>query len=390
MTSNSIEFMNQQAALKLVANAVPQSAINRHRQAAAAAGDLEASARNFGGVILRDDFDKTIYDFRLKEISPMWLEMPKSLTGYDVVKTAQRNDYMQTGYADKSTGFLWPSAGPQVRPQADLSDPGQEVQAIVTILDIPYMEQVKLTNQEHVLGKQYDPAEYDAQEEMITSFWRFMGQELFSGDHDANPLAFNGIVKHLRTGTGNEEHEIELDLTGAEPDSIVAEIDSIISHAEDKLNMPRDLNMVITGAPGSIAIRRELEKSLLRTSVEMTGGVKYNAILANNHKEVPIIPLRWMDDVRRTGQGQFDELHFYLYDKSHWQWKGMNPLGGQWNNFNPQIFDIMSNVGASNQKPLLQQKIMIVLGTPIFLNRGRSLYRIKVKAPQGTVRIKTN
>ena len=107
-----------------------------------------------------------------------------------------------------------------------------------------------------------------------------------------------------------------------------------------------------------------------------------SAIWANN-KKIPLIVTPWMPDTV-GGVGQPDEVSFWCYDKSHFEWYGVTPLGGQPGYAAPQIFDVTQNLGAASlNKPMLKQVIAILLGTPKFNNGGDALYRLKVTVPEG-------
>lgn len=361
---------------------VAQSEIDRRLDLALKGGAdyLEASAEiypNSNGVILRDDIGAILYDYKNYEVPEIWKQMPKSETPYLTVKYGTRNTYATTGFASRDSL----NVTPQKMPDPDLTDNEQEVKAIVSIIEVDWMEQTVLSAQERILGKQYDPSAADINAEMGAAFNQLLGEKLISGVNDPvdSPLEFNGLLTHLQP-----DHDRTLDLTDPDSERLTDSLDRIITEASNSTKVNRRIDAIVCGGAGALLIRKELKNSMLYTSVELTPGVKTSAIVVDN-RVIPILQTRWMPDQIGATANDPDTINFYLYDKSHFEWKGLIPLGGQVGNFNPQFFDIYSNVGTpSLSKPRLKQRIAVLLGTPYFRNRGDALYRLKVTAPHGS------
>lgn len=124
-----------------------------------------------------------------------------------------------------------------------------------------------------------------------------------------------------------------------------------------------------------------------RDNQVITPGFQVTDIDVANRK-VPLVSDKWIDDQEgATFESEtVDILNYYLFFKKHTQWHGVLPSKQPFRNnsldFEPLIIEINNMVDGN---PMLNQMLILTFGTTFLENQGRSMYKLRVAVPRGTI-----
>lgn len=332
--------------------------------------ELQASAANLGGFTINQNYDPEIEDYRRKE-TVFWEMIPpanKKPAAAPTVKKIVRDKRPQVGYANR--GDL--SGAVQNRKQdlaLNLDDPGQDVKALSAKYRYDFFSHSMHEQQNRPYG---DEIATDT-DDMIVETWRFIEMELFSGDADVNPLAFNGLEKQMTM----EEHIREINVTGTQPQKIWKTINEMVMRAATDRNVLRRISHIFMTGAAFVALQGELGDDQLRfgDDKEIIPGFTVPSIMTGIG-ELPIIRSPYLQDLANQ-QGN-DILRIYLIDMNAIEWHYVRPYGGR-DTADPQIFDV--TMWLANE-PLVTERQMVMFGTLYLKNNG--VWRIDVRAPLGS------
>jgi hypothetical protein len=332
---------------------------------------LQAQSISVGGLVVRQDFQPVIDDFRNRE-DTLWASLAKFRANAAKIQTVRKTGVPTVGFVDRTTLGSPPTS---TNNNDDLTDPGQDLKAIVGILDFGHfaasLQVAQGSDGFETLGQ--------ITEDLVLSVFRTLGSSLISGNATTNPLHFNGINSLV---PGDAQHTRTLNITGANPPKISQELSKIIAIAFGDRTYRHRISHIICSAAGYLAIQKEANAlNLYQNQATVIPGVGVPAIgglgLQSNNPQV--IVSSYVFDTLGTGSDP-DTLTYYLIDRDSLPWYGLPPLGGS-NTFEPQIFDVSTIV---NNQPLLQKRMVLLYGTPYARNRGQGLYKLTVTAPGGT------
>jgi len=332
--------------------------------------ELQSSAANLGGFTINQNYDPEIEDYRRKE-TIFWELIPpanKRRAAAPTIKKIVRDKRPQVGYVNR--GDL--SGAVQNRKQdlpLNLDDPGQDVKALSARYKYDFFSHSMHSQQNRPYG---DEIATDT-DDMITETWRFLEMELFSGDADENPLAFNGLEKQMTL----PEHIWEINTTGTQPQKIWKTINEIVMRAATDRNVLRRITHLFMTGAAFVALQGELGDSQIRfgDEKEIIPGFTVPSIMTGIG-ELPIIRSPYLQDL--ADQQGNDILRIYLMDMNAIEWHYVQPYGGK-DSPDPQLFDITMYLA---NEPLVTERMMVMFGTLYLKNNG--VWRVDVRAPLGS------
>ena len=343
------------------------------------------------GRILNEDysrFPKIIGDYREKEPSPLWtMGLTKRYATHPVISQAVRNNVASTGPVSRDTLASVPTGIlPTVDfPTGGLGD-GEEVKAIAGIIEGAEFGRAMQRQQNRLLGNPYgyNADDYEAKHELLISYIRTMNRLLVSGDATANPLEFNGIT-NLVPDTNVEIWDA---ITATYP--IQQKLRNfIVSKTRDRSTVI-EIDCIMASSTGHSYVLNQIENNHIyynRDNQVITPGFQVTDIDVAN-KKVPLVSDKWIDDEADVtlNSEQVDILNYYLFFKKHTQWHGVLPSKQPFRNnsldFEPLVIEINNMVDGS---PMLNQMLILTFGTTFLENQGRSMYKLRVAVPRGTI-----
>jgi hypothetical protein len=332
---------------------------------------IGASATNLGGFTINQEFDPEVED-NLRDNTVLWqLITTKKKAIAPVIKKIRRTSRPTADFVDRNNlqAAYNNSHGDTA---LNLQDPGQEVKAVAGKLSFAHFNRSMYEQQ----GRPYGDEIASETDELLTNTARFLEMQLVQGDANSNSLAFNGIEK-LIPSSG---HIFTVDLTDAQPESIISKIDEVVLRASTQRNYMQKLTHIVGTGSAHKAIREEVGQALFYTnSKEVVPGLNVPSVMTNNG-ELPIITSPYLNDL--DGGAGDDTIRLYLLDMTSLEWHGVVPFGGTPDNLEPQIFDITQYV---NGQPLVEQRMVLLYGALYAKNQGAGIYRIDIKVPSGTV-----
>jgi hypothetical protein len=330
---------------------------------------IQASATNYGGFAVRQDYMPVIGDYRVKETEFWGRITNKVAASSPIVQELRRTNLPTVSFVDRSN---LASAPDNSSIPYDYSDPGQEVKAILGTITCEHFAMSMARQQGQPYGRQLNK---DTQE-LITSAYRYLEQSLYTGSSATNPLSFNGIINQMPTGP---DHIFTADITTATPDAIHDKLDEICVRSANRASLFRHkpTHILCSGA-GSRLITKEIKDLQLYHNVrEIKPGVTVPSILTS-YGYVDIIVSPHIQDL--SGAGGNDTIYFYVLAMNTIEWHGVYPFGGE-KTFEPQIFDLSHVV---NGLPTLDKRLILMYGTPYCKDRGEGIFRLDVTAPPGS------
>lgn len=331
---------------------------------------LQAQSVAISGLTVRQDFQPMIDDYRNKE-DTLWSIMNKLPARNAKIQTIRKTGMPSVGFVERTTLASPPSGSPSAN---ELNDPGQDVKAIVGILDFGHFA----ASLNSVQGAEAWETQAQITEDLILSVFRTLGNSLISGNATSAPLEFNGINASVPT---DALHTRTLDITGANPPKITQELSKMIAIAFGNRTYRHRISHIVCSAAGYLALAKEATAlGLYYNQANIVPGIGVPAIGGLGLQGNPeVVVSSYVLDTLGVDPNP-DTLTYYLIDKDSFPWYGLYPMGGS-NTFDPQIFDVTNIV---NGLPLLQKRMVLLYGTPYARNRGQGLYKLTVSAPRGT------
>lgn len=335
---------------------------------------LQAQSVSIGGLTVRQDFQPMIDDYRNKE-DTLWSVMNKLPARNAKIQTIRKTGMPSVGFVERTTLASPPTGTPAAN---ELNDPGQDVKAIVGILDFGHFA----ASLNSVQGAEAWEAQAQITEDLILSVFRTLGNSLITGSVAASALQFNGINASVPS---DALHTRALDITGSNPPKITQELSKIIAIAFGDRTYRHRISHIVCSAAGYLALVKEASAlGLYYNQSNIVPGIGVPAIGGLGLQGNPeVVVSSYVLDTLGDGSATpptSDTLTYYLIDKDSFPWYGLYPMGGA-NTFDPQIFDVTNIV---NGLPLLQKRMVLLYGTPYARNRGQGLYKLTVTAPRGT------
>jgi hypothetical protein len=333
--------------------------------------ELQASAANLGGFTINQNYDPEIEDYRRKN-TVFWELIPagnKKPAAAPTIKKIVRDKRPQVGYVNR--GDL--SGAVQNRKQdlaLNLDDPGQDVKAVSAKYRYDFFS--------HSMHEQQNRPYQDEiavdTDDLITETWRFLEMELFAGDADENPLAFNGLEKQMTL----PEHIREINITGTQPQKIWKTINNMVLRAATDRNVLRKITHIFMTGAAYDALLGELgdeQNRIFAAETEIVPGFNVPS-MTTGIGNLPIIQSPYLQDLHN--QNGNDILRIYLIDMNAIEWHYVRPYGGR-DTADPQIFDITMYLA---NEPLVTERLLVMFGTLYLKNNG--VWRIDIRAPLGS------
>lgn len=330
---------------------------------------IQANATNIGGFAVRQDYMSVIGDYRYKN-TELWRRIDNKVPAESpIVQELRRTNMPTVGFAPK--GNLAANSANAPIP-LNYTDVGQEVKAIAGRIQCEHFGMSMAQQQGRPYGNQMNRDT----EDLILATLRFLERNLFLGDATADPLQFNGLIKQMPPA----DHVFTADITSANPDAIHDKLDEVCMRSAMRPNSlleHRPTHIFCSGAGARLLTKEVKQLQLYHNVKEISPGVIVPTILTA-YGYVEIVPTPYLQDISGTSG---DVISFYLVDLRNLEWHGVVPYGGK-NSFEPQIFDLSYVV---NGLPTLNERLIVMYGTPKAKNGGEGIYRLDVTAPSGSI-----
>lgn len=332
---------------------------------------IQAGAGLNGGMVIRQDFLPIINDYRQK-LTKFWERLKNNRYPAEapVVQEIRRLNWPTVAFANRGN-LTTQVNNPPGSYAPDLSDPGQEVKAIVASFEIDHFAMSMYQQQGRIYGEQ----ESALTDDMIKATLIFLERQLFQAEAAVDPLAFNGLNAQIPAA-----NVFTADVTTDPPDILHDEIDRICVRASMNPNFISMPNVIFCSGAGARLLGNEMRRlQMWQNTSRITPGVIVPSILTTNNDQVDIVPTPFIEDQYGGGTSN-DVIEYWICDMSKIEWRGVYPHGGA-RSFDPQIFDLSYIV---NGLPGLAKRMILIYGTPWVRNRGQCVYRLRVTAPPGT------
>lgn len=328
--------------------------------------DIQAAAQALDGFTVADDFTMPIGDYLRDEKSiVLWPMLRKKKAEADLNREMIKEGYPPVGFTNKID--LTPPVTQADFAPHDLSDPGQQNKCLAGIIKLPFYSQ-SLWDQQ---GRPYGPQLADKTANLITAMSLTMENTLFNGDASSNPMQFNGLAAQMAP-----DQVREIDVTIGH--RVIKAIRGIVRLAISNVEILKGVTHVFTSSLGIELIEEEAETKL---TYQNLGTIKPGLSVPSINTQAGSIPLINSPFLIDSEEPDGDYITYWLIDMNTIDWKGVIPKGGS-NTFNPQIFDVTKYM---HEEYMIEQRMAIMFGTLHALNRGRGIWKLRVKVPTGTV-----
>ena len=339
---------------------------------------LKAQAINLDGATVNQSIMDMIGDYQRKN-GVMWQLIPnKKYAKSPTVQEGIKDKHPVVGAVDRST-LDHQEAGVTNPPgslERDLADPGQDIKAISGEVEIPHFAHSMNAQQ----GYAYEDTFAENTDDLLHSATRYVDRQLIVGDSAQNPNEFNGLLNLM---TGDPGHTAVLDLTDSNNTTLIHQaLNKLCIRA---LNEPNNINSIshifCSGGGQNALITEAYNSHIYQNQKEIAPGHIVNAIVTPGAPEgtTPIVSSPYIfDEAADDNSGDF--LDFWLVDMSLIEWHTVVPFGGR-KTHELQIFDFTKYVSGN---PLVEKRMILQYGTLYAKNRGRGIYRLRVKAAPGS------
>lgn len=336
---------------------------------------IQAQAVNLGGATVNQEIMEMLGDYQRKNGVIWQLIKNKKYAKAPIIQEGLKVNFPTVGAVPRDT--LDHSAAGVTNPAGsldrDLTDPGQEIKAISGQVDIPHFAHSMNAQQ----GYKYEDTFAEDTDDLIHAATRYMERQLIVGDATANPDQFNGFTNLM---TSDPNHVQTIDLTGASATQalIHQELNKICIRAMNEPNNKYGVTHIFCSGGGQNQMINEVNNShVYENQVEIVPNQLVPAIMTPAGK-IPIVSTPFLFDDNSDPTGDF--LDFWLIDMELIEWQTVVPIGGK-KSHNFQIFDYTKYVSST---PLVEKRMVLQYGALYAKNRGRGIYRLRVKTDPGT------
>lgn len=328
--------------------------------------NLQAAATALDGFTVADDFTLPIGDYLRDERSIVfWPMLRKKKAEADLNREILKEGFPPVGFTSKLD--LDPPVTQQNFAPHDLSDPGQQNKCLAGIIKLPFYSQ-SLWDQQ---GRPYGPQLAEKTADLVSSMSLTLERTLFNGNASNNPMEFNGLQAQMAPG-----QERQIDVTSGE--RVIKAFRGMVRLAISNEEILKGVTHCFTSALGIELIEEEAETKLNYQNLDK---IKPGLSVPSINTQAGSIPLLNSPFLVDSEEADGDYINYWLVDMNTIDWKGVIPKGGS-NTFNPQIFDVTKYM---HEEYMIEQRMAIMFGTLHALNRGRGIWKLRVKVPTGTI-----
>ena len=325
---------------------------------------LEAAMTNNRGMVVNQDFMPIVGSYLRKE-SLFWQLMNKTYAKAPIVREALDDARANVGFSDINTLVNTVSNEPGDL-DLNLGDPGQAVKAVTGYLKFGHFAKSMALQQ----GSPILDQEVNGTRKMLLDTARLIDKTCFKGKVENNPLQFNGFMRQMYEGNIRQASRVDED----NPDKTHLALNQIIFETLGNENIDHRISHIFCSASGSNILAREAQEEHIHYN---SNRVILGHTVGEIHTQMgnlPVITSPYIVDELNTPN---PKLNFWLVSMETVDWAGVVPYGAKGKSLEPQIFDVrnLNDVG----EPLLDQRILVLYGTPYLKDGGRGVYLLQVE-----------
>lgn len=343
---------------------------------------IQANALNLDGFTVRTDYMSVIGEYIRRNLI-LWPLIAKEAAEADLVREILEGPEPTTGFFNKTQMNPPENATGSPVPN-DLTDPGQEIKAVGGVINISHYSRSLWQQQGRPFGTNVDQLAKKT-DNLISSTAKRLERTLIMGNASSNPLEFNGL-RALQASGRTFEGNI------ASGHSVIKKLRGVIRLAVSDENILQGITHIVCSSLGVQLIEDETDTKLDYVNLEeIRPGLRVPGIITqgNTQGPTPIISSPYIQDTPGTpASGETpatpDTVEYYLVDMNQLVWKGVRPIGGPTEGeaaFDPQVFDLTNTAAPF----LVEKRVCIAYGALYAKNRGRGIWRLRMKVPQGTI-----
>jgi hypothetical protein len=328
---------------------------------------LMGAALTLDGFTHQNPFIRVVGDYlRTSQHIVLWNMLRKEPAEADQVSEILESQHPDSGFFDKLASN--PNENATDAQEQDLSDPGQTVKACGGLIQFGHYAQSLALQQGMPFGNQVATKT----ERLISSTCIAMEKALFIGDASTNPLSFNGFTKQMPVGNQRAASLINGDVIWQKLSGLVR----LARNNEFNLQIPTH---IFTSGLGVNLVQNEVDQKLEFSNLsEAVPGVRVPRI-QTDAGQLPLVSSPFLQDYIDPNTSE-EFVDYWVVDLQQICWKGVFPKGGI-QAYEPQIFDVMTN----SAPYLTEKRLCLAYGTLYAKNRGRGIWRLRVRVPNGTI-----